>query len=116
MALDSQARERLTACTYRSRRPGWLTACNANDRADRDADLSVDRPPGPALTLFERFARALGSNGVGLRREMVQSMSRLETRSALAAARILAIPRHRRLIPLTAMTAMTVAAAVTVAA
>ena len=114
MALDSQARERLTACTYRSRRPGWLTACNANDCTDRDADLGVDWPLGPALALAERFARALGSNVVGLRRELVQSMSRLETRSALAAARILAIARHRRLIPLTAMTAVTTATAVTV--
>ena len=89
---------------------------NINDRTDRGADLSVDRPLGPALTPIRCFARALGSNGVGLRRELVQSLSRRETPPALAAARIPAIARHRRLIPLTAMTAMTAAAAVTLAA
>ena len=44
---------------------------NTNDRADRGADLSVDLPLGPALMLVERFAHALGSNGVGLRRGLV---------------------------------------------
>ena len=89
---------------------------NTNDRTDRGADLSVDRPLGPALTPIGRFARALGSNGVGLRRELVQSLSRRETPPALAAARIPAIARHRHLILLTAMTTMTAAAAVAVAA